>query len=117
MSCTGSLEIVDLPRPGEQLTLDLGLESDQLEDAPPPGIDTIALFQQARLPRAVSYHQLNGDQPPCGQSRFTPPTPSSSPSRIRHAAMRPHSAMPCGRHRSQWAVLQLTAFSIESPSA
>ncbi|MFF5968251.1 hypothetical protein ACFY64_31915 [Streptomyces collinus] len=43
VSCTGSLEIVDLPRPGEQLALDLVLDDDQLE-TPPQGIDTIALF-------------------------------------------------------------------------
>jgi hypothetical protein len=42
--CAGSLEIVDLPRPGEQLALDLGREADQLEDAPPQRNDTIALF-------------------------------------------------------------------------
>ncbi|GGZ81697.1 MULTISPECIES: hypothetical protein [Streptomyces] len=44
VSCTGSLEIVDLPRPGEQLALDLGVDTDELEDAPLEGIDTIALF-------------------------------------------------------------------------
>ncbi|MCX4458609.1 hypothetical protein OOK58_42635 [Streptomyces sp. NBC_01728] len=43
VSCTGSLEIVDLPRPGEQLEIDLGLDTDEPAQAP-AGIDTIALF-------------------------------------------------------------------------
>jgi hypothetical protein len=36
--------VLDLPRPGEQLALVLGLDVDQLQDVPPQGIDTIALF-------------------------------------------------------------------------
>jgi hypothetical protein len=44
VSHTGSMESVDLPRPGEQLALVLGLDVDQLQDVPPQGIDTIALF-------------------------------------------------------------------------
>ncbi|MFD0208918.1 hypothetical protein ACFVH9_07260 [Streptomyces hirsutus] len=44
VSCAGSLEIVDLPRSGEQLALDLGLEADELEGAPPRGIAAMALF-------------------------------------------------------------------------
>lgn len=42
VSCPGSLEIVDLPAPGAQLALDLGLDDGVPDEA--PGIDTIALF-------------------------------------------------------------------------
>jgi hypothetical protein len=43
VSCSGSLETVDLPRPGEQLALDLGLDGDEPEPTP-RNIDTIGLF-------------------------------------------------------------------------
>ncbi|MEU0030720.1 hypothetical protein [Streptomyces sp. NPDC006335] len=43
VSCTGSLAIVDLPRPGEQLALNLGLDGDEADEAE-QGIDTLALF-------------------------------------------------------------------------
>lgn len=42
VSCTGSLEIVDLPRPGEQLEIDLGLEPVDMEET--AGVETMALF-------------------------------------------------------------------------
>ncbi|MGY3199726.1 hypothetical protein [Streptomyces sp. TE5632] len=44
VSCTGSLEIVNLPRPGEQLEIDLSLEPDADELEPDPQLETIALF-------------------------------------------------------------------------
>jgi hypothetical protein len=49
VSCTGSLEIVDLPRAGEQLALRLGpgIDEEAGEDAgdqADPAIGTIALF-------------------------------------------------------------------------
>ncbi|MEU0942428.1 hypothetical protein ABZ379_06470 [Streptomyces canus] len=44
VSCTGSLAIVDLPRPGEQLALKLGLDDDQADEGAEQGIDTMALF-------------------------------------------------------------------------
>lgn len=44
VSCTGSLAIVDLPVPGEQLALQLGLETDDGDDWVERRIDTIALF-------------------------------------------------------------------------
>jgi hypothetical protein len=43
VSCTGSLGIVDLPRPGEQLEIDLGLDDGEPEPAL-ACIDTIPLF-------------------------------------------------------------------------
>ncbi|MGA5115056.1 hypothetical protein [Streptomyces sp. NRRL F-5635] len=44
VSCTGSLAIVNLPVPGEQLALQLGLDADADEDQAERVIDTVALF-------------------------------------------------------------------------
>lgn len=42
VSCTGSLDIVDLPRPGEQLEIDLDLDPAEPEEA--ANVETMALF-------------------------------------------------------------------------
>ncbi|MGW2951521.1 hypothetical protein [Streptomyces eurythermus] len=44
VSCTGSLAIVDLLVPGEQLAIQLGLDDDGEDGQVERGLDTIALF-------------------------------------------------------------------------
>jgi hypothetical protein len=44
VSCTGSLEIVNLPRPSEQLALTLDVGPEPAEPEPDPVMGTITLF-------------------------------------------------------------------------